>query len=92
MPPSPDRRRSDALLPSLGGTLGFGEPATEPFCDVCNRGFATPELYALHLPGATHKMCLAKMGTRTLFGCGDHYAHISKLLEPVKPRQTSHDD
>ena len=46
----------------------------------------------MHLPGATHKMCLAKMGTRTLFGCGDHYAHISKLLEPVKPRQTDHDD
>ena len=42
MPESPEKTR--APLPSLGGTLGFGDPPAEPFCVCCNKHFATQDL------------------------------------------------
>ena len=76
-----------ALLPSLGGTLGFGVPDTVRHCDVCNADFVTPELYDSHLQGHTHKANLQKMGLRQLGGCMEHYTHIKKLLDPVQKRE-----
>ena len=75
-----------APLPSLGGTLGFGEVEEEKFCTACNVKFATRALYDSHLPGATHKAALAAMGHGRLGGCEQHYSYIATLLEPVQDR------
>jgi hypothetical protein len=82
--PSKDRQS----LPSLGGTLGFGEVAEEPMCTVCNKHFATQALYDSHLPGHTHRTRLQQLGVGGLFGCAPLYQHIGTLLEPVQPRET----
>lgn len=84
------RKEGNAPTPlplSLGGTLGFGEAQPEPFCALCNKRFATLELYSNHLPGSTHTAALQSMTRGQLFGCGQLYKHIDMLLEPVKIRQ-----
>ena len=78
--------KEPVLLPSLGGTLGFGEAPTEVRCDVCNKVFVTLNLYDKHLSGQTHKAALQKIGFGRLGGCEQHYSHIEKILTPVKPR------
>ena len=78
-------------LPSLGGTLGFGEPLSIFFCTACQKEFCTQELYAAHLPGHTHREALSKMGMGGLQpGGGLHptlTARFEKLLETVQPRE-----
>ena len=80
-------KKVDQILPSLGGTLGFGETQLEPFCVACAKRFPTQQSYQSHLPGATHRTALQQMGRGPLFGCEKLYAHIDMLLEPVKIRQ-----
>jgi len=77
-------------LPSLGGTLGFGDTSVteaEPYCEHCKKYFANRELYNSHLPGSTHRMNIAALHTGKLFGTGKMFAHIDKLLEPVQLRE-----
>ena len=82
-----DSPTKEATLPSLGGTLGFGEALSgQTTCTVCGGKFASASLYDSHLTGLTHKAALQKMGFGKLGGCEEHYAHISTLLEPVKDR------
>ena len=98
MPSSPGGGKADgALLPSLGGTLGFGdvEPTGAGWCEVCNKHFATRSLYDNHLNGHTHKSNIAKLCSGGLQpGGGLHpilSQRITTLLDPVQPRQTDHD-
>ena len=80
------------LLPSLGGTLGFGVPQEDPFCVVCNKRFATLTLYDSHLAGHTHRDKLCRMCPGGMQpGGGLHPSmtdKISELLAPVQPRHT----
>jgi len=97
MPPAPGAS-TKTPLPSLGGTLGFGdftEPCNhnlnvrlkeEPFCELCNRHFCNRELFDSHLDGFTHKQSMQKLVKGGLGGCSDLLAHITKTLEPIQPR------
>ena len=86
------------LLPSLGGTLGFGETSVvegldvklkdEPFCVICNKTFVSRELFDGRLSGKTYKEALKKKAQPGLFGCGALYEHIYKTLEPIQLRAT----
>ena len=86
------------LLPSLGGTLGFGDVALveyaevklkeEPYCTITNKSFASRELFDGRLNGHTYKAALKKKAQPGLFGCGPLYEHIYKTLEPIQPRET----
>ena len=81
-----------ATLPSLGGTLGFGEVVSSPFCTVCKKHFATQSLYDTHLNGHTHKAALSAIATGGLQRGGGLHPQmgqrIADLLEPVQLRQT----
>ena len=92
------RGKEKAPLPSLGGTLGFGDITEsynhdmsirlkeEPFCVLCNRHFVSRELFDSHLDGFTHKTSMQKLCKGGLGGCGALLDHITKTLEPVQPR------
>ena len=94
MPASP----SKTPLPSLGGTLGFGDFTElcnsnlnvrlkeEPFCVLCNQHFARRELFDSHLDGFTHKASMQKLVRGGLGGCSDLLEHITKTLEPIQNR------
>ena len=89
---------SKTPLPSLGGTLGFGDFTElhnhnlnvrlkeEPLCVLCNRRFATRELFDSHLDGFTHKTSMQKLCKGGLGGCSELLEHITKTLEPIQPR------
>ena len=93
MPPSSPGK---APLPSLGGTLGFGDVTIvegldvkqkeEPFCVICNKKFVSRELFDGRLSGKTYKEALKKKVQPGLFGCGALYEHIYKTLEPIQLR------
>ena len=95
MPPSPGK----APLPSLGGTLGFGDVAVvegfdvklkeEPFCVITQKSFVSRELFDGRLSGKTYKEAMKKKVQPGLFGCGALYDHIYKTLEPIQLRATS---
>ena len=97
MATSPSKDKA-VVLPSLGGTLGFGEVTTcdgfqvrrleEPFCVLCNRHYVSQHLFDSHLDGFTHKEALKRRVKPGLFGCGELYEHISKTLEPIQKRST----
>ena len=74
----------------LGGTLGFGGPEEDPYCEVCKKHFATLALYDTHLAGHTHKAALCRMCPGGLqLGGGLHPSmteKIEKLLTPVQMR------
>ena len=96
MAASSSTQKSSPVLPSLGGTLGFGDVAVvegihvrrkeEPFCVLCNRHFVTQELFDSHLDGFTHRESMKKRVQPGLFGCGSLYEHIYKTLEPIQQR------
>ena len=89
------RGKEKAPLPSLGGTLGFGDITEsynhdmsirlkeEPFCVLCNRHFVSRELLTHIWAQKTSMQKLCKGG---LGGCGALLDHITKTLEPVQPR------